>query len=72
MRDGKTLFEKEKIKNSKTYENSWSNWLKQLIKIGTEFGLGFENLSLIPKVCDRIICYDIKIVNDKIEWDIKF
>jgi translation initiation factor IF-2 len=67
IRDGQTLFEKEKSKTLKHMKT-----VVQTIKKGSEFGLGFENLSIIPKVGDRIICYDIKMVNDKIEWNIGF
>ena len=44
----------------------------QSIKKGSEFGLGFENLMIKPEIGDRIVCFDIRMVNEKISWDIGF
>lgn len=58
---------KVKCKSLKHYKTE-----VQTIKKGTEFGISFEDTNIKFERGDRILCYDVKMVRDKIEWELGF
>ena len=67
LRDNKVIYQKEKSKSLKHMKTVVST-----VKKGSEFGLGFENKDVKLLAGDKIVCYDLKMVHEKIEWNIGF
>ena len=44
----------------------------QSVKKNVEFGLAFENQSVVPMKGDMIVCYSVKKVKQAIEWNLGF
>lgn len=68
MRNDTIICEKQKCQSLKHLKNDVNT-----IKANVEFGLVFENQKdIIPKPGDKLICYDIKMVKSKIDWNLGF
>jgi translation initiation factor IF-2 len=67
LRNDKVIYEKEKCKVLKHFKS-----VVVTLKKGSEFGFSFENKAIKIQAGDKIICYDIKMVPESIEWDFGF
>ena len=67
MRNDKIICENLKCKTLKNVKTEVAQ-----IKKNVNFGISFENVSVIPEVGDKIVCYNLRQVKDKIIWNLGF
>jgi translation initiation factor IF-2 len=67
VRDNKVIFDKQKCGSLKHLKTDVST-----IKRNVEFGFSFENQEIKVEQGDKLVCYAIKMVNCKLDWDLGF